>query len=285
MQPIFIGDIQGCFEELEVLLSRADSCFGRDCQINFVGDLVNRGPDNLKVLNVVRELWEQGRSLCVLGNHDLHFLARYWGLRERGSDDTLDDLLLCSEVDDWVEWLRRLPMACTGTFHSRPWVMVHAAVGPDWGIADIKKRSDAVSRRLGDEKLEKARAFLAGDVSRDPVRDDLALMTSCRLLVSKPGGWGWTRCESDLTGSVPWHKIWEAESHDYGIIYGHWAKQGLHSTVDLRGLDTACVHHGRWGVGKLTAWVPDTSLKNPFAVPDESFWQVVAHRAYWRDNC
>lgn len=284
MQPIFIGDVQGCSDELDELLSRADRQFGRNYQANFVGDLVNRGPDNLRVLNVVRELWEQGRGLCVLGNHELHLLARYWGLRAEGAGDTIQDVLTNSEAEGWVNWLRRLPVACTGNFRTKEWVLVHAAVGPEWGIAEIKARAGAVSSRLGSNKVEEARTFLGSDAKEDPVRDDLAFFTSCRSLVAETVGARWTRSEPDLFGGVPWHEAWRDGGHDYGVIYGHWAAQGLHSAVNLRGLDTGCVYHGRWAVGKLTAWLPNMGLKDPFSVPDGRFWHAVARRVYYRED-
>jgi bis(5'-nucleosyl)-tetraphosphatase (symmetrical) len=170
-----------------------------------------------------------------------------------------------------------------GNFRTKEWVLVHAAVGPDWSIAEIKARAGAVSSRLGSSKVEEARTFLGSDTTEDPVRDDLGVFTSCRSLVAETGGWRWMRRESDPLG-VPWHEAWRAGSHDYGVIYGHWATQGLHATVNLRGLDTGCVYHGRWGAGKLTAWLPNMSLKDPFSVPDQCFWHALARRVYDRED-
>jgi bis(5'-nucleosyl)-tetraphosphatase (symmetrical) len=68
---IFVGDIQGCREPLERLLAAV--AFGRgDDRLLPVGDLVNKGPDSVGVLALLRELGAEP----VLGNHDLHWLAR-----------------------------------------------------------------------------------------------------------------------------------------------------------------------------------------------------------------
>src|SRR3970040_165833 len=56
VQPIFVGDVQGCGEELGELLERAAAQFGRRFSLWVVGDLVNRGPDNRTPLVRVREL-------------------------------------------------------------------------------------------------------------------------------------------------------------------------------------------------------------------------------------
>jgi hypothetical protein len=87
---------------------------------------------------------------------------------------------------------------------------------------------------------------------------------------------------------VPWHRAWSARGHDYCVVYGHWALQGLHVARGLRGLDTGCVHHGRGRAGMLTAWLPGLARGGaageaaswPFDVPDDRFWQVPALERY-----
>ena len=63
-----IGDLQGCLESLEELLTQLP----QDAELLFVGDLVNRGPQSLQTLRFVKNLGSRARS--ILGNHDLHFL-------------------------------------------------------------------------------------------------------------------------------------------------------------------------------------------------------------------
>ncbi|MFO0691426.1 MAG: hypothetical protein U0900_22195, partial [Myxococcota bacterium] len=83
----------------------------------------------------------------------------------------------------------------------------------------------------------------------------------------------------------PWHAAWSARGHGFGLVYGHWARQGLHAAPGLRGLDTGCVHHGRGRDGFLTAWVPDETPRSDgrrsFDVPDERFWHIPARRRYY----
>lgn len=75
-----IGDIHGCFMELQKLLIK----LGYQVQYNekyrvthpehrkliFLGDLVDRGPNTPEVLRIVMDTVEAGIALCVIGNHD-----------------------------------------------------------------------------------------------------------------------------------------------------------------------------------------------------------------------
>jgi len=71
MRRIFVGDIQGCLEQLKQLLAAVDFVAGRDRLIP-VGDLVNKGPESEGVLDLAMQL----NAEPVLGNHDLHWLAK-----------------------------------------------------------------------------------------------------------------------------------------------------------------------------------------------------------------
>ena len=92
------------------------------------------------------------------------------------------------------------------------------------------------------------RCFLAASEQKDRDRDTLGRLTRCRS-VTRDGRWSSNLPAGDL---VAWHREWSRRSHDYGIVYGHWALQGLHVAPGLRGLDTGCVHHGRGRDGALT---------------------------------
>ena len=85
-----VGDVHGCREELELLLtelgwrSTSDGWShpaGRTAV--FVGDLVDRGPDTPGVLRLVMGLIERGRALCVAGNHEAKLLRYLQGRKVR----------------------------------------------------------------------------------------------------------------------------------------------------------------------------------------------------------
>jgi len=62
MQRIFVGDVQGCADELIELVARATDAFGSEFAPWVAGDLVNRGPGNLAALELVRGPADEGTS-------------------------------------------------------------------------------------------------------------------------------------------------------------------------------------------------------------------------------
>ena len=65
---IAIGDIHGCADEFAQLLLRLK--LTPDDQLVLLGDLVNRGPDPLRVIDLARD----HQAVCLLGNHELRLL-------------------------------------------------------------------------------------------------------------------------------------------------------------------------------------------------------------------
>jgi bis(5'-nucleosyl)-tetraphosphatase (symmetrical) len=218
---IFIGDIQGCRVELETLLERLRYDPVADALLP-VGDLVNRGPDSLGTLRLMKRLDATG----VLGNHDLHLLHRSSGTRDARPGDTLADVLTAEDRGELLAWLAAQPFV-------RLWedvLLVHAALHPRW-------RDPA--------------AELAGV---DPLRPTRAAIFAVRTRYCDPEG-NVPANDRDAPGPPfrPWHEFYRPAEHGgRTVVFGHWAAQGLVQQKHLRGLDTGCV----WGHA-LTAWIAE----------------------------
>ncbi|MGR3367537.1 MAG: metallophosphoesterase family protein [Sagittula sp.] len=69
-----IGDIHGQRALLEEALSRIEADGGKDANIVFLGDYVDRGPDSKGVIDILCEGLAAGRNwTCIKGNHDRLF--------------------------------------------------------------------------------------------------------------------------------------------------------------------------------------------------------------------
>ena len=129
MSLYLIGDLQGCNAPFQQLLQKIDFSPSRDT-LYLLGDLVNRGPDSLGVLRCLAALGDAAQ--CLLGNHDLHLLALWQGVRAPGRKDTLQAVLQAPDCAPLMDWLRHRAMA----LHAHGWLMVHAGVLPSWTLAD-----------------------------------------------------------------------------------------------------------------------------------------------------
>src|SRR5512142_2930739 len=79
---IAIGDIHGCHAEFAELLERLAPA--RDDRLILLGDLVNRGPDSIAVIDLARACG----AIPLLGNHELRLLEyRRSGDRRRLRED------------------------------------------------------------------------------------------------------------------------------------------------------------------------------------------------------
>ena len=242
-----IGDVQGCFDELQALLRQLN--FGERDQLWFVGDLVNRGPKSLEVLRFVRRLG--GRAVVVLGNHDLHLVTQHEGFERARPDDSFGDVLAAPDRAELVDWLRERPLMHAADGYA----MVHAGLLPQWSIARALELAREVERALASPDY---REFLANMYGSEPAEwsDVLTGWGRLRVIVNAMTRLRFCtregRMEFRAKGTKPprgYHPWFAMRPPDEpAVICGHWSALGLKLTPQLAALDSGCV----WG-GSLTA--------------------------------
>jgi bis(5'-nucleosyl)-tetraphosphatase (symmetrical) len=261
MATYVIGDVQGCHDALQRLLKRCD--FGKKDRLWFTGDLVNRGPKSADVLRLAIKLGS--RCQAVLGNHDLHLLARAEGLAEPKRNDTLDDVLEAPDRDELLDWLRDRPFV----LDEDPWMIVHAGILPTWGFDEILDRAAHASRILRSGKGTKMLRQLATPDAPDltahrkehPVREAVAtarILTNVRC-VDREGAPRLEYAgppEEANDGLRPWYDARGRKKIKRTLICGHWAAQGIRRTKNMIALDSGCV----WGHSLSAFRIEDESL-------------------------
>ena len=252
MATYAIGDVHGCFKTLQKLLHKIRFDPRRD-RLWLVGDLVNRGPRSLAVLRWAME--QEDRIVAVLGNHDLHLLARAAGVAAPKRRDSVEDVLNAPDRDDLVRWLRTRPLL----HREGGFTLVHAGLFPEWTpqqAAELARETEAALRdgaapgllasidRKSDERWSDS--LKGGDRVR------VALAGFARLRTVEPDG---RMCSSFSgppkeapDGCRPWFDVPERRSREETVIFGHWAALGLWLQDGVAGLDTGCA----WG-RELTA--------------------------------
>lgn len=131
-----IGDIHGQADKLEALLQHMgyrlrDGVWRHPSRTAvFVGDFIDRGPQQLRTVRIARGMVESGAALAVMGNHELNaiawhtpdplhpgeYLRRHYSVRwghknriqhQRFLDEVADDPALHAEL---IAWFRTLPL-------------------------------------------------------------------------------------------------------------------------------------------------------------------------------
>ncbi|GAB1233131.1 symmetrical bis(5'-nucleosyl)-tetraphosphatase [Ferrigenium sp. UT5] len=247
-----IGDIQGCYDELQQLLEQIRFDPAQD-KLWFVGDLVNRGPGSLEVLRLVKSLGDS--AITVLGNHDLHLIAVDAGIGQLHKSDTLDEILAAPDREALLHWLRHQRLMHAEGEH----VLVHAGLLPQWTVGQALGLAHEVESVL---RSENHSAFLEQMYGNTPQGwdDGLAGYKRLRVIVNAftrlrvctpQGGMEFKfkgEVENIPDGYVPWFEVSGRKSADATVIFGHWSALGLKVEPKVIALDTGCL----WG-GPMTA--------------------------------
>ena len=135
-----IGDVHGKAGMLEDLLKTWDG----KTQLLFLGDLIDRGEDSRRVLEMVKDLVDNKGAICLSGNHEYMFLTwldnpeeSYDHYRRNGGDTTINSILgrpldapvdgvadakrVETEAADLVEFIRQMPFV----IETEKYIFVH----------------------------------------------------------------------------------------------------------------------------------------------------------------
>ena len=255
MAKYIVGDIQGCFDSLQALLKKVKFNPEKDT-LYCVGDLINRGPKSLKTIRFLKDLGDSCR--VVLGNHDLHLISIYYGIRSSSRKDTIAKLLKSSDAKKLIKWLRSKPLMIYD--ETDQFVISHAGIYPKWDIETALKYSSLFSDGLKNSGFKKVLKKMYGNEPQqlDSMSDYYAKLrfavnafTRMRFC-NKEGDLSFIEKGSpnlktpfdDLTGdNLAWFLLPHKRPENITFLFGHWSSLGLYQDKNLICLDSGCV----WG--------------------------------------
>lgn len=211
---VVIGDIHGCYDEFKELLKKvhqeSPSKNPDKCLKILVGDLVNKGPKNAKVLEYCRDIYPNS-LLAVRGNHDEIVLWQY--SRYKKGDKLKPKNEWIEKVPGrYMEYLERLPY--TISLPSLGCIIVHAGLDPS---------CEEPARNTPTQLMTTMRNIV---VERNPNSKDT-----------------YYRCTKSKDEGAAWALFWPGPEHVY---FGHDARRRLQDDHEFAtGLDTGCVYGGR----------------------------------------
>lgn len=161
MRTFIIGDVHGCLPELQALVAKLRPEKGD--RFAFLGDLVDKGPESIAVINYVQTLFRcYPGSLAICGNHEESAFRTWDQYQKRGSWDGIKRLerepWLTDLTQELVDWMRSLPLL------ARPMdgvLLVHGGLFP----AFFEKHGEIGDvpddwHKGGGKKMDRMRRFL-----------------------------------------------------------------------------------------------------------------------------
>lgn len=207
---LIVGDVHGCYDEMRGLIEQTRQAItdGRELMVLFVGDLVRKGPESLKVLRYVRD------TTCVYsvrGNHEEKVLKSIVA-HKNGSPVKVT----LSETD--LKWIHELTAEDFSMLKALPYTisipalritLVHGGVIP--GRKTLATPPNVMMTLR--EVMWTDDAF-HGEVLRP--------------------------CEDNECGQA-WARHWGGPEH---IYFGHDAARKVQKHKNATGLDSGCVYGG-----------------------------------------
>lgn len=253
MAIYLVGDIQGCYSELTALLKQVSFNSIED-QLYVAGDLVARGPDSLATLRFIKSLGDSAK--VVLGNHDLHLLSVYAGIKKVKKQDKLDALLAAKDADELMDWLAQQPLLQKiGNDNA---YMSHAGISPQWTLTDAIAQAQFAQQRLSSKNRntwltamygEKPNDWKQANTEIEKFRFTVNAFTRMRYCYkNKKLEFENKSAPSSLNSQqssilVPWYEL-SSTINNTPWVFGHWAAlMGVCSHQNIYPLDTGCV----WG--------------------------------------
>ncbi|KAF2028173.1 Metallo-dependent phosphatase [Setomelanomma holmii] len=231
---VFVGDVHGCREELEHLLTKVHFNHRHD-HLVLTGDMISKGPDSPGVVKLMQKL---GAS-CVRGNWEDKLLLTVAEAQKHNHATTTDEnapLNLLPESHPHADpKLLKLAKEFTHkelSFLAQCPVILRVGHVPSLGSLVVVHAG-----LVPDTPLE----------AQDPFH-----VMNMRTIDLK------TRIPSSSHTGTPWEKFWnhrqqKLHAHERTtVVYGHNRKRGLNVQEYSVGLDTGCVSGDR-----LTALVVD----------------------------
>ncbi|TYG34233.1 bis(5'-nucleosyl)-tetraphosphatase (symmetrical) [Lonepinella koalarum] len=250
MSTYLVGDLHGCYDELQLLLQQAQFDATQD-ELYFTGDLIARGDNSLECLRFAKSLGQRGHT--VLGNHDLHLLSTALGIKKVKARDKVDAIFAAPDFTELMDWLRQQPLFI---HHEKlNFTLVHAGISPDWDLSTAQqcaKEVEAVLQSVHYADLLKQ--MYDGNPDRwspeltgiDRLRYIINVFTRMRFCYADH------RLDFDCkvpldqapTELMAWYQCDNPLFQTENIIFGHWASLvDTPTPSNIYALDTGCA----WG--------------------------------------
>jgi bis(5'-nucleosyl)-tetraphosphatase (symmetrical) len=242
-----IGDVQGCFDTLQLLLKKINFTADRD-RLFFLGDVVNRGNKSLETLRFIKSLKDNAQM--VLGNHDFHLLVCALTPHRPNRKDTFHDILDAPDKNALLDYLLTRPLL----IEQNNALLVHAGIPPQWSKEKALKQNKLVESHLQGGDVGQ---FLSVMYGNEPAKELGCLNEEeiCRYAINAMMRMRFCKADGELefehkmnVDQAPNnYKAWFMHENrvlkNTNILFGHWSNLSGICVDYIHPLDHGCV----WG--------------------------------------
>lgn len=216
MKVDIIGDVHGCYDELIALINKLEYTFKNDLPIHkdgrklaFIGDLTDRGPHSIKVIEFIYDLVKNNLAFYTPGNHCNKLYRYFLGNKVQISHglETTDAEFKSLPTKRQKEVRKKFMVLYEGAplylqLDDGNLIIAHAGIREDYiGLTDNKVKTFVLYGDITGEKMPDGR----------PVRRD-------------------------------WAKHYQGKKT---IVYGHTPVREVRSINNTYNIDTGCVFGGK----------------------------------------
>lgn len=108
MHYYVIPDIHGRNDLLQMALTKIYQDNPEGGKIIFLGDYIDRGPENVKVLDTVMNPPENWEFVCLMGNHEDMFVAGYNRFTNYYDMSAVKEIVATGKLPKYVDWMSKL---------------------------------------------------------------------------------------------------------------------------------------------------------------------------------
>lgn len=140
-----IGDVHGCFDELNDLLDKVNKKLGGTDKYLpiFVGDLVNKGPKSIEALRKIRSI----EHYAVRGNHDAAAYRERLMMFKHNDYNPPQRWQWVKQLDnDDIDYLKEIPYTISIPTYNA--IIVHAGLVPNIPLQDQSIKDMIIMRNL-----------------------------------------------------------------------------------------------------------------------------------------
>ena len=254
-----MSDIHGCYDEFRALLKKIHFKHQED-QLYLVGDLINRGPKSLAVMDYLLD--HQTSIFPVLGNHDLSYLVYAAGETRLRRGDTYDEILNNRHAKKIKKYLKKQPLM--RYLPSLDVAIAHAGIPPFWSISQALSLSYEIHEQLITDDKEHYQILMQQMFGNTPTTwsNELTGIDRIRVIINFFSRMRYLHLDlsmdfdnktEDYNPKVmkPWFQFDRTAHGDTKIIYGHWASLGIHDENNTLCIDSGCVWEGSLSVVRI----------------------------------